>query len=152
MPATYAAAYSVFRELPPLGARSILDVGAGTGAASLAARGFFPEARITMIERDRAFADAATSWLPDAEVRIEDAGGGAGLPMHDVVVAAYSLGEVGAAGGRAAGGAGGGGGAGLPMHDVVVAAYSLGEVGAAAARRLWEAAEVALVIIEPGTP
>jgi ribosomal protein RSM22 (predicted rRNA methylase) len=40
----------------------------------------------------------------------------------------------------------------LPRHDLVIAAYSLGEIGAAAARRLWEAAEVALVVIEPGTP
>ena len=118
MPATYAAAYSVFSELPQLDVRSILDVGAGTGTASLAAREFFPEAGITMIERDRAFAEAARSWLPDAEVRIEDAGSGVSLPRRDLVIAAYSL----------------------------------GELGAAAARRVWEAAEVALVIIEPGTP
>jgi ribosomal protein RSM22 (predicted rRNA methylase) len=117
MPATYAAAYSVLRELPTLGVSRVLDIGAGTGAASLAARQFFPGAQITMLERDRAFADTARAWLPEAEIRQEDAA-------------------------RAS----------LPRHDLVIAAYSLGEVGAGAARRLWEAAEVALVVIEPGTP
>jgi ribosomal protein RSM22 (predicted rRNA methylase) len=118
MPATYAATYSVLRELAALEIKTILDVGAGTGAASLAARVLWPAARITMVERDRAFAEAARAWLPEAEVRIEDIGRGAGLPRHDLVVAAYST----------------------------------GEFGAAAARRMWEAAGVALAIVEPGTP
>jgi ribosomal protein RSM22 (predicted rRNA methylase) len=117
MPATYAAAYKVLEELEALPVASLLDVGAGTGAASVAARRFFPEARITMLERDRAFAAAARVWLPTAESRIEDAA-------------------------RAS----------LPRHDLVIAAYSLGELGGGAARRLWEAAGVALVMIEPGTP
>jgi ribosomal protein RSM22 (predicted rRNA methylase) len=117
MPATYAAASMAMRELGGLGIRSVLDAGAGTGAASLAAREAFPDARITMVERDRAFAQAAREWLPDAEVRLEDA-------SH----------------------------ASLPRHDLAIAAYSLGEFGAASAKRLWEAAEVALVVIEPGTP
>lgn len=69
-----------------------------------------------MLERDRAFADAARAWLPEAEIRREDARQAA-----------------------------------LPRCDLVIAAYSLGEMGAAP-RRLWEAAEVALVLIEPGTP
>jgi ribosomal protein RSM22 (predicted rRNA methylase) len=117
MPATYAAAYSALRELGGVEVRSVLDVGAGTGAASLAARAFFPEARITMIERDRAFAEAARAWLPEAEIRPEDA---ARAP--------------------------------LPRHDLVIAAYSLGEMGAGTSSRLWDAAGVALVLIEPGTP
>jgi ribosomal protein RSM22 (predicted rRNA methylase) len=40
----------------------------------------------------------------------------------------------------------------LPPHDLVIAAYSLGEFGAPLAAPLWEAARVALVLIEPGTP
>ena len=117
MPATYAATYKVLEELRELPVASVLDVGAGTGAASVAAHQFFPEARIAMVERDRAFAEAARGWLPTAESRIEDAA-------------------------RAS----------LPRHDLVIAAYSLGELGAGAARRLWDAAAAALVMIEPGTP
>src|ERR1044072_1431648 len=94
MPATYAAAYKVLEELRALPVASVLDVGAGTGAASVAARQFFPEARITMVERDRAFGDAARVWLPMAESRVEDAAR-ASLPRHDLVIAAYSLGELG---------------------------------------------------------
>src|SRR5262249_30640663 len=52
MPATYAATYTVLRELAALPIDTILDVGSGTGAASLAARQFWPAARITMVERD----------------------------------------------------------------------------------------------------
>jgi ribosomal protein RSM22 (predicted rRNA methylase) len=40
----------------------------------------------------------------------------------------------------------------LPRHDLVIAAYSLGEFGERMAGRLWQAARVALVVIEPGTP
>ncbi len=40
----------------------------------------------------------------------------------------------------------------FPPHDLVIASYSLGEAGAPIARRLWDAAGEALVIIEPGTP
>src|SRR5262249_35774412 len=118
MPATYAATYTVLRELAALPINTILDVGSGTGAASVAARQFWPAAWITMVERDRAFAEAARTWLADAEVRIEDVGRGASLPRHDLVLAAYST----------------------------------GEFGGAAAHRMWDAAAVALAIIEPGTP
>ena len=40
----------------------------------------------------------------------------------------------------------------LPPHDLVMAAYSLGEIAEPLAARLWQAARVALVAIEPGTP
>lgn len=120
MPATYAAANAVLREvrarIGPVG--SVLDAGAGTGAAALAAREHFPEAAITMIERQPAPAEAARDWLPGATVLAGD------------------VGHMGT----------------LPPHDLVIACYSLGECGAAAAERLWQAARVCLVVIEPGTP
>jgi ribosomal protein RSM22 (predicted rRNA methylase) len=120
MPATYAAAYTVLREVRQrLGTRSVssvLDIGAGTGAASLAARAWFPDAAITMVERDASFAEAARQFLPDAVGHALD------LPRP------------------------------LPPHDVVIAAYSLGEIREPIARRLWQSARVALVVIEPGTP
>jgi ribosomal protein RSM22 (predicted rRNA methylase) len=123
MPATFAAAHAVLRELRErLGARpisSVLDIGAGAGGASLAARECFPEAEIvTMVERDSALASAARQWLPEAAVMLED------------LTRIKSL----------------------PPHDLVIAAYSLGEIGEPLAARLWQAARVALVAIEPGTP
>jgi ribosomal protein RSM22 (predicted rRNA methylase) len=98
MPATYAAAHAVLREVSGrIGeVGSILDVGAGTGAASLAAREYFPEARITMVERDSAFSGAARQWLPDASLVSNDVARMDSLPEHDLVIAAYSLGEFGA--------------------------------------------------------
>ena len=120
MPATYAAAMFVLREvrerIGPV--ETILDVGAGTGAASLAASACFPGAAITLIERDSALTNLARQWLPDARVMTADA---------TQILA-------------------------LPPHDLVIAAYSFGEFGAHLAERLWQAARVALVIIEPGTP
>jgi ribosomal protein RSM22 (predicted rRNA methylase) len=122
MPATYAAAWRVLGEVRErLGGRaveSVLDVGAGTGAASLAARHWFPEAALTLVERDGAFADAARECLPGAALRMEDAARVEAFPPHDLVIAAYSLNE-------------------LPRE---------------VAGRLWRAARVALVAIEPGTP
>ncbi|MDR3700333.1 MAG: small ribosomal subunit Rsm22 family protein [Candidatus Sulfopaludibacter sp.] len=122
MPATYTAAYSVLGEVRTrLGnapVATILDVGAGTGAASLAAHQWYPEAAFTMLERDSAFLEAARGFLPDAAVLSADA---------------TTLDP-------------------LPPHDLVMAAYSLGELAKPLAHRLWQAARVALVVIEPGTP
>jgi ribosomal protein RSM22 (predicted rRNA methylase) len=123
MPATFAAAHAVLRELRErLGARpvsSVLDIGAGAGTASLAAREWFPEAQtVTLVERDAALAAAAHQWLPEATVMVED------------ITRTTTL----------------------PAHDLVIAAYSLGEIGEPLAARLWQATRVALVAIEPGTP
>ena len=99
MPATYAAAYMVLEEVRERigGVATILDAGAGTGAASLAARAFWPSARITMIERDRALADAAREILPDAEILVRDVKQIAPFPPADLILAAYSIGEFGEA-------------------------------------------------------
>jgi ribosomal protein RSM22 (predicted rRNA methylase) len=99
----------------------VLDVGAGTGAASLAAKECWGEIqRITMLERDAAFTEAALQWLPDARVLTDDLTRLESLPPHDLVMASYSLGE-------------------LDQYRTI-------------AVRLWKAARVALVVIEPGTP
>ena len=120
MPATYAATVAAVRETGDLPIRTVLDIGAGTGAASMAAMHRFPELdRITLVERDTALAGAAREFLPSAQIRTENFSRIATFPPHDLVVAAYSLGET--------------------LDPAVVL-------------RLWEAARVALVVIEPGTP
>ena len=95
MPATYAAAYPVMREVRArIGeVSSVLDVGAGTGAASLAARQWFPQASLTLIERDAAMSDAARLWLPDARIISADATQIPTFQPHDLVIASYSFGE-----------------------------------------------------------
>jgi ribosomal protein RSM22 (predicted rRNA methylase) len=119
MPATYAAARAVLAELPDWPVRSVLDIGAGSGAASLAARDRFPEAsEFTLIERDPSLADAARGFLPGAKIVVSDLSTVRELPVCDLVIAAYSLREI--------------------AQDVV--------------ERLWAAARIAVVVIEPGTP
>ena len=119
MPATYAAARAALDEVPGLPIASILDIGAGSGAASLAAGERFDSAReLTLIERDPSLADAAREWLPDARIHAADL-----ASMRE-----------------------------FPPHDLVIAAYSLGEIESDLVPRLWEAARMAMVVIEPGTP
>jgi ribosomal protein RSM22 (predicted rRNA methylase) len=123
MPATYAAAEAVLREIKlRLGDQeiaSVLDVGAGTGAAALAAQECFAPSRITLLERTPAMAAVARTFLPEADIRMDDFARPESFPPHDLVIAAYALGETGALDA-------------LP--------------------RLWRAARVALVVIEPGSP
>jgi ribosomal protein RSM22 (predicted rRNA methylase) len=99
----------------------VLDIGAGSGAAALAAREHFPAARLTLIERDTALIEPARVWLPDAGFLAQDAARMESFPPHDLVIASYSLAEMGSASARIA-------------------------------HRLWRAARVALLILEPGTP
>jgi ribosomal protein RSM22 (predicted rRNA methylase) len=98
---------------------SILDAGAGSGAASLAAIRWLKPNRLTLVERDAAMAGFAKELLPDAKILFEDFTHGARFAPHDVVIASYALGEAPAA--------------------LLIS-------------RLWEAARLALVVIEPGTP
>ena len=122
MPATYAAARAVLRETHRLlGGReisSMLDIGAGSGAASLAALEEYPAAAVTLVDRDRALLEAARQWLPQARAMTED-------------VTRMATWE---------------------PHDLVILAYSAGELAKAPLAKLWKAARVALVLIEPGTP
>jgi len=122
-PATYAAARAVFREctarLPEV--TSLLDLGAGCGAATLAARETLPELeQCTLIEADRALASAGREVLPSGQWQV------AGLeevelPEADLVVASYALNEL--------------------TDDAREAVLS----------KAWAAARVALVVIEPGS-
>jgi ribosomal protein RSM22 (predicted rRNA methylase) len=122
MPATYAAARAVLHETHRLlGGReisSVLDIGAGSGAASLAALEEYPAAAVTLVDRDPALLEAAREWLPQARAVAED------------VTRTLTL----------------------EPHDLVILAYSAGEMAPAPLKKLWQAARVALILIEPGTP
>jgi ribosomal protein RSM22 (predicted rRNA methylase) len=127
MPATYAAASAVLRELHRrLGDPSVislLDLGAGPGAASLAARAAFPALeRFTLIEPDRDFARAATRIMPGADVWTVDARRCEFPETYDLVLASYMAGEL----------------SETDRNGLV--------------ERAWKGARVAMVIIEPGSP
>ena len=126
MPATYGAARAALAEVKARlesPAESLLEIGAGTGAAALAARETFASiVRISLIEADPALANAGREWLPEAAWTVADVRRMNSFPEHDLVLASYALGE-------------------------------LREAEAfEAVSRMWRAARRALVIVEPGTP
>ena len=123
LPATFAAASAVLaevrRRLRGIRVSSILDLGAGTGAATLAAREIFPDlADCTLVEADAELAAAGRELTPDARW-VEGDLRQAAMPAHDLVVASYVFGEISS-----------------PMSAI---------------ERAWQAARIALVVIEPGT-
>lgn len=133
MPATYAAVIDVLdrigTEVPDFAPRSLLDIGAGPGTASWAAKAMWPEiATVTMMDHSPAFIELATSLaegsiaLGDAQVRRQD------ILALDVAT---------------------------PV-DLVVVSYALTELDeshfAQLAPKLLAASQGLLVIIEPGTP
>ncbi len=127
MPATYAAAQAAWAQLGERGggrgAGTLLDAGAGAGAATLAALDIFPHLqKLTLLEPDPDLAEAGREWLPQAFWVPRDLCRPEPLPERDLVVAGYVLGE-------------------LAPADAL-----------AAAERLWRAARMAFVLIEPGTP
>jgi ribosomal protein RSM22 (predicted rRNA methylase) len=138
MPATFAACAAVFARLaevmPGFAPQSLLDVGAGTGAASWAAVTEWPKiASVIMLDRNPALAALArrlvgpqAGSLANAEILAGDLGAEKRfLNLEngaDLVVASYMLAE-------------------LPQDQA-----------ASVARHLWQAACGALALIEPGTP
>lgn len=134
MPATYAAARQVLDELrrllPDVAPQSLLDLGAGTGAALWAAGVIFPTLRqATMLERDAALIQLGQQLAAAAEQAVVRRADWRSVNLEQVVD--------------------------LPSSDLIVCSYLLGELAAAAARRVvqlaWQAAQQTLVIIEPGT-
>ena len=134
MPATYAAARQVFDELKrrqPAGQfGSLLDLGAGTGAASWAAAETFGELQqYTLFEQDRNLIrlgkelaqSSAQEALREAQWRQVFLQQVQAWPPHDLVVSSYALGEL----------------------EPTLTAHLV--------RAIWQATQQALVIIEPGT-
>jgi len=132
MPATYGAVRTALEKtLEKVDCRpgTMLDAGAGTGAASWAAAGLLDLDSISCLERERAMRslgirlmESGTQVLRRAEwiehdLETDDIPGKA-----DLVVASYVLNEM------------------------------TGEVRRRAARKLWDAAGMILLLVEPGTP
>jgi ribosomal protein RSM22 (predicted rRNA methylase) len=129
MPATYAAIAAAFealaQALPDFAPASLLDIGAGTGAASWAAITAWPDIAVTMLDHNPALRALAR--------RLADGG-----PLAQAEILAGDLGVE------------------KPGADLVVAGYVLAELdearAAAVALDLWQSAQKALVLVEPGTP
>lgn len=129
MPATFAAADFVLRQLPDVGAKSLTDAGAGTGAVVWAAAGLFDldeilclESEPAMIQTGEKLAEAGKDLfkIPPVWRRFD-------LTRDETAPA-----------------------------DIVTASYVLNELPESgrekALTNLWNAAKKALVLIEPATP
>ena len=133
MPATYAAVRTALAQtaeiIPDFAPGTLLDVGAGPGTASWAARDAWPSLQdVTLIDANPHLLALATGFGQSApNIAL--------TPTRDNLAAALA---------SAAG------------ADVVMASYVLAELtGSAVARtleRLWRLSERLLVVVEPGTP
>jgi len=134
LPATYAACDAVFSEAarmaPGFRPRSVLDAGAGTGAASWAALETWPDVAATT------WLDASPPFLALAERLATDGP----APLRTAEARRVDLTAAGP----------------WPTADLVVASYALAEIAperqAGVVRSLWGACEGVLALIEPGTP
>jgi ribosomal protein RSM22 (predicted rRNA methylase) len=136
LPATFAACAAAFAaaesRAPTFAPRSLLDIGAGPGTASWAAvEAWASLDRVTMLDSNRHFLAVARELvsssdhpaLSRADIRQSDISRIAGpLPKSDLVVASYTLAEL-----------------GVKQLSLVVSA-------------LWEACGGMLILVEPGTP
>ncbi|MGI8879215.1 MAG: small ribosomal subunit Rsm22 family protein [Jatrophihabitans sp.] len=128
MPATYAALRAALGQLaaadPSFAPRSVVDLGAGTGAALWAVADLWPSiSSLHAVEQDPAMTEvgrrlAAAGALPDVDWQAGSVVAAA-LPAADLVIAGYALGELDA-----------------PDRDGVLAAVAADTV----------------VVVEPGTP
>jgi ribosomal protein RSM22 (predicted rRNA methylase) len=133
MPATFAAIGRALAEaaerLPDSRPTSLLDVGAGTGAAAWAACDIWPTlADVRLVDRERAMVDLGRRLAIGQPAPLATAEWGIGaieaepLPTADLVTATYLLGELPAG----------------PLANDLVA-------------RLWSATREMLLIVEPGS-
>ena len=132
MPATAAAAYTVISraiETSGIAPYTLLDCGAGTGAASWAADALIDLESVTCLEREEAMRSVGAKLMQEAGGALK----GASWSSWDMTDKAP-----------------------LPRAGLVIEGYMLGELAEnmrlPAARRLWDAAGEMLILIEPGTP
>jgi len=130
MPATFAAAQAALEQVLPegdMGIRSVVDCGAGTGAAAWAAAQLLKLESITCLEREEAMRAVGSRLMREAGLDHAvwadcDLTNRAELPKGDLVIEGYMLGEL--------------------REDMRLPV----------AEKLWNAAGKMLVLIEPGTP
>jgi ribosomal protein RSM22 (predicted rRNA methylase) len=131
LPATYAASATVFaeaaRRAPEFAPATLLDAGAGPGAASWAALEVWDLERTTWLDESPPFLALARRLaegapLAAADARRVDLTSAGPWPHADLVCASYALAEI------------------APAQQ------------AAVVRSLWAACDGLLVIVEPGTP
>ena len=125
MPATFAAVADAGERLLnrlPEAPQTILDVGAGTGAATLALSALTDFSRAVCLEREAVMREVGKKIVPFADWRAFDAVADAFSEKADLVVSSYMLNE-------------------LPADKRL-----------AVVQKMWDAAEKALLIVEPGTP
>ncbi len=134
MPATFAAVKTALAEVerfsPDLRVENLLDLGAGTGAASWAAVETFDQLlQLTLIEQDKGLIELGR--------RLNEASDHQSLRSAEWRLANLKTARE------------------FPPHDLVMLSYSLGEIEAATTRTIlqtaWRAAKQAIIIVEPGT-
>lgn len=131
MPATFAAAYEAISEAlaaSGLAPRTLMDCGAGTGAATWAAAELLELDAITCLEREDAMRSVGSRLMAESAGALADAKWAACDLTADA----------------------------LNKAELVVEGYMLGELREdmrlAVAQKLWNACTQMLVFIEPGTP
>lgn len=131
MPATYSAVYSAFEKaykyIDENKIKTLIDVGAGTGAATWAISSFIDFEKITCIEREASMIDLAKALMKDTSLAI------ANWEKQDITDAKLQ-----------------------EKADIIVASYMLNEIREdkkiEIIEKLWNNTNEILFIIEPGTP
>lgn len=141
MPATFGAVSSILEQICLVSdfvPRSLLDAGAGTGAASWAANQYFMLDKSTCLEREEAMSSIGMQLMSEAEEPVLRE---AVWVRSDLVEEAEKSLRTGEAGYEA---------------DLVIASYVLNEMTAENRIKvvdwLWKNTRKMLVIVEPGTP
>ena len=132
MPATFGAVTSALEQIidriHSTRIHSLLDVGAGTGAATWAAASFFPLQQITCLERTDVMRQTGQALMEKAGL----------TPSPDWLQADLTRGTI------------------TVNADLVIASYMLNELAEQnrikVLLNLWQATQKILLIVEPGTP
>lgn len=134
MPATYGAVHTVMEKvlevIPDFSPKSLLDVGAGTGAGTWAINEFFNLEQVTCLERENAMCKLGSSLM---QISTDKALKSAKWQEFDLIKQE------------------------IPQKvDIVIASYVLNEMNRneylKAVEKLWNSSNQILIIVEPGTP